>query len=76
MPEFVKDPNCAHKYVLKRTESFYQENGRYNNKFTLIDYFFCEKCLDEKETKKQINCGSDRWYELPDWAKLITKKVA
>lgn len=71
--DYIKDPSCQHKYVLKRTDEFYRESGRYANTYTSIDYFFCERCLDEKENKKTITLSIND--TLPDWAKLITKKV-
>ena len=68
---------CKHKFVHKGTDSFYQSNSRYSFKYTLIDYYFCEKCLEEKEIKKEVilNDGEIS-YKMPDWAKTITKKVA
>jgi hypothetical protein len=65
--------NCEHKYVFMRNEQFYQENGRYSNIYTSIDYFFCEKCLDE-QSRKKVHHSSDL-HNTPEWAKLINKKV-
>lgn len=69
--------NCEHKFVHKSTDGFYRSNGRYSWHYCLIDYFFCEKCLQEKEIKKEVTLGD---YEipdkLPDWAKTITKKIS
>jgi hypothetical protein len=67
---------CEHKYVLKRTDTFYSTEGRNENKYTLIDYYFCEKCLHEEVKKKVAYCSYDRTDEMPDWAKTITKQVA
>lgn len=64
---------CNHKYVHKTTDSFWRENGRYSKTYTCIDYFFCEKCLDEQSKKKEINLGDID--NVPDWARGITKKV-
>jgi len=65
---------CEHKFVLKRSDQWYQSNGRYYWIYTSIDYFFCEKCLFERELKNQATCGDGRQDELPDWAKAITNR--
>lgn len=66
---------CEHKFVLKRNDSFYTENGRYSYIYTSIDYYFCEKCLLQKEMANQATCGEGRHDELPNWARLISKKI-
>jgi hypothetical protein len=66
---------CRHKFVFKKTDSFWSENGRYSRIYILIDYFFCEKCLDEQAKKKRFDCADHEIHSLPDWAKLITKKI-
>lgn len=63
---------CKHKYVFRGSDSFYYESGRYCNTYVHIDHYFCEKCLDEKEKKKQVDVNiNDR---PPDWAVVITNK--
>lgn len=68
--------SCEHKYVFRNNDSFYRSMGRYSMEYVSVDYYFCEKCLDEKSVKKDIRLGD---YEipdkLPDWARLITNKV-
>lgn len=65
---------CEHQYRFIKNESYYQEASRYSNKYISIDYFYCEKCLDQKQVKKQETVGL---HEIvPDWAKLINKKIA
>lgn len=66
---------CKHEFVFKKNDSFYRENGRYNYIYTSIDYYFCNKCLFEKEIKKQATCSNGRQDELPDWARTIKEKV-
>jgi hypothetical protein len=70
------DKKCSHKYVFMRNDSFYRSNGRYSYLYTSINYYFCEKCLDEKETKQEESFGDHQRHNLPDWAKSISKKVA
>lgn len=66
---------CKHKYVYKNNDSFYYSASRYSFKYIYIDYFFCEKCLSEKEIKKEVLVYSHEIPDsLPDWAKTITKK--
>jgi hypothetical protein len=68
---------CKHKYVFKSNDSFYRENGRYSYIYTSIDYFFCEKCLDEQVKKKERSFGVHELpHNLPDWARFITNKVS
>jgi hypothetical protein len=68
--------SCEHKFVHRNNDNFYKSSGRYSFTYTSIDYYFCEKCLEEKNVKKEIRLGD---YEipdkLPDWAKTITKRV-
>lgn len=64
---------CKHKFAFLRNESFYRENGRYSYIYTSVDYFFCEKCLEEQEKKKVHH--SSELTNMPDWARAITKKV-
>ncbi len=63
---------CEHKFVLKQNDSFYKKY-RNSNTFYSIDYFFCEKCLQEQSTQKSesVNVGQDG----PLWTKCITKSI-
>jgi hypothetical protein len=67
------DTNCKHKYVFLRNDSFKRDNGRYAMIYTSIDYYFCEKCLMQREVKTEQSFGD--YEEKPDWAKLITRKI-
>lgn len=67
---------CEHKFVHLRSESYKQSAGRYAFEFFCNDYYFCEKCLEEKVVKKQHHCGDYQLHLIPDWAKLITTKIA
>jgi len=54
---------CEHKYVhydCKKTDKYLVTTGM--TEWTRIDYFFCEKCLDEKEKRKH-ETSRDR----PEW---------
>lgn len=66
---------CKHKFVFKANETFYRESGRYHNTYTSIDYFFCEKCLELKEVRKQETVSIYETDKIPDWARVITKKA-
>jgi hypothetical protein len=64
---------CRHRFVFLRNESWYEKH-RYCSYYYSIDFFFCEKCLEEKTTKKES--GSVGIYEQePDWALSITTKI-
>lgn len=67
---------CEHKFVHLRNESYHRSASRYSWEYVSIDYFFCEKCLEEKQNRKEIILGDHELYKLPDWAKTITNKVA
>lgn len=66
---------CDHKYVHIKNESYYEENGRYAYLYVSIDYFFCERCLDEQTKRKAFHVSNSMLHTLPDWAKTITKKI-
>jgi hypothetical protein len=58
------NPMCEHKYVhyncMKRKE-YRVTTGM--TEWTRIDYFFCEKCLDEKEKrKKETSRDKPEWF--------------
>lgn len=67
---------CDHKFVHLRNESYYRSASRYSWQYVSVDYFFCEKCLEETEKKKDVTVGDYELHKLPDWAKVITKKIA
>ncbi len=65
----------GHKYVLKRTDSYWRYIARNEKEYVLIDYYFCEKCLHEHQKKKQqqVFISSDGNEDrIEDWAKTIT----
>lgn len=69
--------SCDHKFVHRNSDSFKASASRYSWKYTCIDYYFCEKCLEEKEIKKEVVLNDHEIPDkLPDWAKTIFKKVA
>ena len=67
---------CEHKFAHLRTESFWRNASRYSREYICVDYFFCEKCLEE-QTKKKVICLNDHEIpqKLPDWATMITEQV-
>lgn len=66
---------CKHKYVYSRSDSYWMSEGRYSRCYYHVDYFYCEKCLTEKVIEKRHSCYESEIWDLPDWARLITKKV-
>jgi len=63
---------CEHKFVFMRHEGFYYQAGRYEDKYVSTDYFFCEKCLENKEVTKQHSGHPDA--DIPNWCKVIRYK--
>ena len=53
--------NCEHKWVYMDPKKYSKYNG-YVSTFTRIDKFYCEKCLEIKDIKKE---GYDR--DTPEW---------
>jgi hypothetical protein len=54
---------CDHKYVhfdCKKRQEYSVTTGM--TLWTRIDYFFCEKCLDEKEKRKH-----ETSRDKPEW---------
>jgi len=39
-----------------------------------MDFFFCEKCLELKEVKKEAHVSDGMEHTLPDWAETISNK--
>ena len=66
---------CKHKWVYRNSDSFWHFDGRNTRSYHHIDYYYCEKCLEEKSMKKDHFCYDSEISSLPDWAKTITKKV-
>lgn len=55
--------NCKHKFVFLRTSRSTDDSGAYNTKFTRVDTFFCEHCLEYKEVKKEEwSRDTPAWY--------------
>lgn len=67
--------NCEHKFVHIRNDSYYRSTSRYSWEYACIDYYFCEKCLEEKEIKKNVRVNDHELDKLPDWAKTIKNKI-
>ncbi|MBY6269331.1 hypothetical protein [Parageobacillus thermoglucosidasius] len=57
-------PTCEHKYVhydCKKKQKYLVTTGM--TEWTRIDYFFCEKCLDEKEKRKhEVSRDRPEWF--------------
>lgn len=57
----VLHEECEHEYSHLETKQI-QENGHVPH-WIRIDYFFCVKCLDEKEKRKsETNRYKPEWY--------------
>ena len=63
--------NCKHKFVHLKTESWLNKL-RYTNSYYMIEYFFCEKCLEEKLVKKEESCSI--YKDAPEWTIGINHK--
>lgn len=59
--EVTHPQKCDHRYVFLRSDTHEEFRG-YQTTYTRIDYFFCEKCLEQRELRKT---GSDR--SQPEW---------
>ena len=42
---------CEHKWVWRNASKRNDRGGGYNTHFIRVDYYFCEKCLEQKEVK-------------------------
>lgn len=62
---------CRHKFIHLRTDTWLNKY-RYVNSYFLIDYFYCEKCLEEKTVEKSA-CDVSIYKDAPDWAIGITR---
>jgi hypothetical protein len=67
--------SCEHKFVFIRNHSYYTWISRYTLKYVSVDYFFCEKCLEYHEIKKEAQVSDSQKDILPEWARLITYKL-
>lgn len=67
---------CKHKWVHRGSDSYWCFDGRNSRRYYYVDYYFCEKCLAENKVEKIHSCYDGEIYKLPEWARLITKKVA
>lgn len=56
--------DCEHKFVLLDTVKR-KVSETYGNSYKRIDIFFCEKCLETKEVKKEEYIGYRE--NIPDW---------
>lgn len=52
---------CDHNFVFLRTAKWTNDSG-YNIQFNRLETFFCSKCLEQKEVRKQ-----EYARETPDW---------
>jgi len=62
--------NNNHSYVHLRTEKYARWTHSEGRQIfaKMIDTFFCDKCLDQKEVKKEY---SGHFKERPDWVNDI-----
>lgn len=76
MPRLSKEEyHCTHKWAFKNNNSFYQSTGYRGLRCVSIDSYFCENCLEEKEVKKDQTFNQTEQDNLPDWTKVITKRI-
>ena len=68
--------NCKHKWIYFRSDSYWKSSGRNTREYYHADYFFCEKCTEEKVVEKRHSCYDSDVWNAPEWAKTITKRVA
>ncbi len=67
---------CDHQFEYYKSDSYKQEVGYRSLRCVSIDYFFCTNCLEQKEIKQDETFNQTERERLPDWAKVITKRVA
>ena len=52
-----------HKFVHLRTAKWIGNDGGYSTQFIRVDTFFCERCLDQKEVRKETySRDTPEWY--------------
>ncbi len=55
---------CEHRFVFLRSVKWTDDSGSYNTHFFRVDTFFCEKCLEQKEVKKdEYSRETPNWYK-------------
>lgn len=54
---------CEHKWNFQGSD-YKRTNGTYNDTFTKIDIYYCEKCLERKEiiAKHESSRYEPYWY--------------
>lgn len=57
----VKESQCKHRFVHFSTKNM-SSKGEYQTRYTRIDLFFCIKCLEQREVKKE-----EASREAPSW---------
>jgi len=58
----VGPKKCDHRYVLLSTAKWTDGAGEFNTHFIRVDRFYCERCLADKELRKE-----ERARDTPDW---------
>lgn len=57
-------PECKHQYEHLETSRWHDSSGGYQIQWVLIQRFFCTRCLDIREVRRE------EWSrEKPDWYK-------
>lgn len=59
---------CNHKFVFKYVEKTSHENGYRGRKYVKTDYYFCEKCLENKEVVEEVQVNINYPEQIPAWA--------
>ena len=68
--------NCKHKWVFRDSDEYWAWDGRNSKRYYHVDYYYCEKCLEENKIEKHCSNVSGDYYNLPEWARTITKQAA
>lgn len=56
-------PPCAHKFVHLETKKWTDASGTYQIGWLRMDRFFCEKCLEQRQEKKEEwSRNKPEWY--------------
>lgn len=71
----MSEEKCEHGFQFLRNESYWMEYGYRGNRFVSVDYFYCSKCLEYREVKKEHTTNQGNFEQRPDWCKSITKQV-
>lgn len=61
--------NCEHNFQYMGSSKISNSSG-YNIIYKKIDYFYCTKCLEQKEVRKE-----EYSRDIPEWYRIESKNV-